>query len=231
MTTIDGAVVLVTGANGGLGEEFVAQALDRGARRVYAAARSPREWADARVVGLRLDVSDPRSIDAAAEIAADTTILVNNAGIVRRSDLLTGPVQDVRDQLETNLFGPLLMTRGFAPALIAAGGAVINIASALSWLPTGTGYSISKAALWSATNALRLELGPQGVQVLGAYLAYTDTPMTAGRDPAGMNRPEDVVAAVLDGVEAGEDEVLADQVTRDVRSLLSRPIADLVGAR
>lgn len=231
MTTIDDAVVLVTGANGGLGREFVAQALDRGARRVYAAARSPREWADQRIVPLPLDVVDPDSITDAARIAADTTILVNNAGLLRRGDLLTIPIEDVRAQLETNLIGPLSVTRAFAEGLIAAGGAVINIASVLSWLPIGKAYSVSKAALWAATNGLRLELAPRGVQVVGAYLAYADTPMTADNPVAGKTRPDDVVRAILDGLEAGDDEVLVDETTRAVRSILNRPVAELTRLR
>ncbi|MDI9892788.1 SDR family oxidoreductase [Microbacterium sp. IEGM 1404] len=222
MTEISDAVVLVTGANGGLGTEFVRQALAGGAKKVYAAARSPREWGDARVVPLVLDVTDESAIERAARDAADVDVLVNNAGILRQGDLVTGDVADIRAQLETNLFGPLLLTRAFAPRLVAAKGAVINVASVLSWLAWGKGYSISKAALWSATEGLRLELEPQGVQVVGAYLAFTDTPMNDGLTDQPLNDPADVVAAIYDGLRRGHGEVLADETTRAVRAGLSR---------
>ena len=95
MTDIDGATILITGANGGLGAEFVTQALARGARRVYAAARTPREWGDARVVPLSLDVTDRDAIAQAADAAPDVDIVINNAGILRRGDLLTGDLADI----------------------------------------------------------------------------------------------------------------------------------------
>ncbi|KYH43664.1 SDR family oxidoreductase [Branchiibius sp. NY16-3462-2] len=222
MTEIKNAVVLVTGANGGLGTEFVRQALSRGARKVYAAARTPRSWNDDRIVPLTLDVTDRGAILEAAAVAPDIDILINNAGILRRGDLLTGDVEDIEAQITTNLFGPLLTTRAFAPRLVEAGGAVVNVASVLSWLAMGKGYSISKAALWSATEGLRLELAPQGVHVMGVYLAFTDTPMNAGLDIPAMNTPEDVVSAVYDGLREGAGEVLADETTRAVRAGLSR---------
>jgi NAD(P)-dependent dehydrogenase (short-subunit alcohol dehydrogenase family) len=231
MTAIEGSVALVTGANGGLGTEFVAQLLERGAAKVYAAARAPRTWTDPRVVPLLLDVTDPASIAAAAREAADTAILVNNAGILRRGDLLTAPIADIRAQMDTNLFGPLETTRAFADALIRGGGAVVNVASVLSWLPIGKGYGLSKAALWSATNALRLELAPAGVHVLGAYLAFTDTPMNDGLSVRAMNRPDAVVRQILDGLAVDADEVLADETTRAVRARLAGPPRALLGDR
>ncbi|WP_125131171.1 SDR family oxidoreductase [Microbacterium sp. 10M-3C3] len=222
MTDIDGATILITGANGGLGAEFVTQALARGARRVYAAARTPREWGDARVVPLSLDVTDRDAIAQAADAAPDVDIVINNAGILRRGDLLTGDLADIEAMWETNTLGPLLVARAFAPRLVAASGALVNIGSVLSWYAAGKGYSMSKAALWSQTEGLRLELAPQGVHVMGVYLAYTDTPMNAGMDPAGMNTPADVVAQVYDGLVAGAGELLADDTTRAVRSRLSQ---------
>ncbi|MCT9619975.1 MULTISPECIES: SDR family oxidoreductase [unclassified Curtobacterium] len=222
MTEITGAVVVVTGANGGLGQEFVRQLLDRGAATVYAAARTPRAQVDDRVVPMRLDVTDPASVRAAADAAPDATIVVNNAGVLRSGSLVDGDIAAVREQMETNFFGPVQVTRAFAPALRRAHGAVVNVASALSWLAIGNGYSASKAALWSATDSMRLDLAPDDVQVLGAYLAFTDTPMTPGDMP--KNDPADVVAAILDGVEAGAHEVLADDLTRAARSSLAAPV-------
>ncbi|MFI5613582.1 SDR family oxidoreductase [Amycolatopsis sp. NPDC051903] len=224
------ATVLVTGANGGLGSAFVDALLERGARRVYAGARTTRKWSDERVVPLRLDLTDRDSIARAAETAGDTTILVNNAAIFPRGDLLTAPIEDVEATIKTNLTGPLVLTRALAPALRSAKGALLNVGSVLSWLAIGKAHSVSKAGLWMATNAFRLEFAPDGVQVLGAYLGPTDTPMQAGNDTAGMNKPADVVAAVLDALEAGEHEVLVDELTRQVHAGLAQPVTALYPA-
>jgi len=222
--TLTGAVVLVTGANGGLGEEFVTQALARGAAKVYATARSPREWNDERIVALHLDVLDPASIEAAAARAADTNVVINNAGITRRNDLVSAPIAEVREIFEANFFGALTIAQQFAPVLERNGGGVLlNVASVLSWTGIGNAYSASKAALWSATNTLRLELAPRGTLVVGLHLGYTKTGMTVGIE-AEMNDPADVVRVAYDGIEAGAYEVLADDVTRHVKSTLSGSI-------
>ena len=227
MTDLTNAVVLVTGANGGLGGEFVRQALERGAARVYASARNPREWNDPRVVPLVLDVTDAASVAAAAAATPDVTILVNNAGASGSASLLTVPLGDVRSIFETNVFGPLAVAQAVVPAIVAnGGGALVDIHSALSWLARGAAYSATKAAFWSITNTLRLELVGQNVQVLGAHLGYTDTPMTAGLD-VEKSDPVDIVAAIYDALEAGENEVLADETSRSVKAALSLPLAAL----
>jgi NAD(P)-dependent dehydrogenase (short-subunit alcohol dehydrogenase family) len=215
------SVALVTGANGGLGREFVRQLLGRGAAKVYAAARRPDEWSDRRIVPLRLDVTDQASVQEAAASTGDVTVLVNNAGITGVSSLLSSPMGEIRDVFETNVFGPLELVRTFAPALAAhGGGSVVNVHSVLSWLATPGAYSPSKAAFWGLTNALRLELAAQGTQVVGAHLGFTDTPMIAQLDvPKG--EPAQVVANILDVLEAGEDEALADDFTVRVRAGLS----------
>jgi NAD(P)-dependent dehydrogenase (short-subunit alcohol dehydrogenase family) len=123
MTSVKDATVLVTGANGGLGTEFVSAALERGASRVYATARDPRRWADERVVPLELDVSDPGSAERVAGQAPDTTILINNAAIFPRGDLLSAPLADITSTIDTNLIGPIRLARAFAPALRSAHGA------------------------------------------------------------------------------------------------------------
>ncbi|GAB3410116.1 SDR family oxidoreductase [Schumannella luteola] len=221
MADLSGAVVLVTGANGGLGAEFVTQALDRGASRVYATARRPRDWADERVVPLELDVTDQASVDAAVTAASDVTIVVNNAGVGGAASLLAASVEDVEALFATNVFGALRVAKSFAPVLAAnGGGALVDLHSVLSWIALAGGYSASKAAFWSITNSLRVELAPQGTQVLGAHLGYTDTPMIEHLDTE-KNAPADVVAAIWDAVAAGEREVLVDQVSRDVRAKLS----------
>ena len=218
---IEGSVVLITGAGGGLGQEFVRQFLERGAAKAYAAARRELDWADDRVQPLRLDVTDPGSISAAAAAAPDVTVLVNNAGVVGPRSLLTAPITEIRDTFETNVFGPLQMIRAFAPMLAAAGGgAIVDVHSVLSWLASPGAYSPSKAALWGLTNSLRLELADQGTQVLGAHLGYTDTPMTADLD-VPKSDPVVIVTQILDALAAGSDEAHADEVTRRVRSSLS----------
>jgi len=227
MTSLDGSVVLVTGANGGLGRQFVTQALARGATKVYATARTPREWGDSRVVPLALDVTDPTSIAAVRDAAGDTTVLINNAGVTGPGQVLTSDLDDIRALFETNVFAPIALTQAFAPVLAAnGGGAVVDIHSALSWLARGGVYSASKAAFWSVTNSLRLELRGQGTHVLGAHLGYTDTPMTA-TVTAPKGDPADVVAAIYDGLEAGDHEVLADDTSRSIHAALSAPLSAL----
>ena len=224
MTTLDGAVVLITGANGGLGREFVRQALHRGARKVYASARTPQAWDDPRVTALPLDVTDPDSVDAAAVAAGDVTVLINNAGATGPDTLLGADLDDVRTLFETNVFGPLAVAQAFAPVLAAnGGGALVDIHSALSWLARGGAYSASKAALWSLTNSLRLELAAQGTQVVGVHLGYTDTPMIAGLD-VHKEDPADIVREVFNGLETGAHEVLADDTSRFVKNQLSQPL-------
>lgn len=227
MTDLTNATVLVTGANGGLGAEFVQQALDRGAAKVYATARTPRTWDDERIVPLALDVTDHASVEAAARAASDVTIVVNNAGIGGAEPLLATSVEDVERVFATNVFGALRVAKSFAPHL--AGGALVDVHSVLSWIALAGGYSASKAAFWSITNSLRLELAPQGTQVVGAHLGYTDTGMTADLDVEKAD-PAVIVAAIWDAVEAGEHEVLADQVSRDVRAGLSAPLTALYPA-
>jgi NAD(P)-dependent dehydrogenase (short-subunit alcohol dehydrogenase family) len=227
-TTLHNAVVFVTGANGGLGREFVKQSLERGAAKVYAASRSVRDWNDSRVVPLTLDVTDQASIDAAVAAAPDTTVVINNAGIYNTVDSLTkGDIKDIRAMFETNFFGAVQVTRGFAPILGAnGGGALINVHSVLSWLGISGSYSASKAAIWSASNSFRIELAGQGTHVLGLHVGYTDTPMMKDVD-GPKNEASAVVAATLDGLEAREYEVLADDLSVNVKAGLAGKIEDL----
>ncbi len=228
MPTLNGAVVLVTGANGGIGTHFVHEALARGAVKVYASARNPRDWDDDRVVPLALDVTDSASIEAAAETARDVTMLINNAGASPASvSLLTLAEEEIRANMEINFFGPLLLARAFAPVLTASDESVIiDIHSLLSWYAVAGVYSVSKAALWSATNALRLELAPDGVHVVGVHVGYVDTPMAAHAAGAKLD-PAELVRMVFDGVEAGEYEILADEGSVQVKAGLSAPIEAL----
>ena len=226
MTSIDQQIALVTGANRGLGKELVTQLLERGVRKVYATARdaSTIDTTDGRVVALQLDVTDAESVRRAAEAASDVTMLVNNAGIVTGARVLDLDQTDVRREFETNFFGPLQVTAALAPAIVAnGGGVVLDIHSALSWVSIGGTYETTKSAFWSATNAFRLELAPQGVQVVGLHVGYMDTDMVAAVE-APKSSPVEVARQALDAIEAGELEVLADDISRQVKAGLSAPI-------
>lgn len=224
MTTLAERSVLVTGANRGMGREYVGQLLDRGVATVYATARDPRgiDIVDARVVPVALDVTDPASVASAAEAAADVSVLINNAGIARGASVLDSDTTALRAELETNLFGPLAMAAVFADRIAARSGAIVNVSSVLAWVP-GRSYGVSKAALWSATDSMRTELAPRGVQVVGVYVGLVDTDMGAFAD-APKSAPADVVHQVLDGVESGASEVLADEMARAARRQLGIPL-------
>ena len=228
MPSLNGAVVLVTGANGGIGTHLVHDALARGAAKVYATARAPRTWNDERIVPLTLDVTDPASVDAALAAAPDVTVLINNAGANPPSaSLLDVTEADIRLNMETNFFGPVFLARAFAPILAATPESVlVDVHSVASWYAFGGVYSASKAALWSATNSLRIELAPKGVHVTGVHMGYVDTPMAAHADGPKM-LPAELVTTVYDAVEAGEYEVLADELTAQVKAALNGPVEAL----
>ncbi|MCJ1706779.1 SDR family oxidoreductase [Microbacterium sp. VKM Ac-2923] len=228
MTTLTNAVVLVTGANGGIGTEFVHAALARGAAKVYASARTPRTWDDERVIPLELDVTDPASVAAAAAAAGDVTMVINNAGgLPQTASLLEVTEEDLRGVMEINFFAPVRVARAFAPVLVSAENAVlIDIHSVASWYAGSGAYGTSKAAVWSATNSLRLELAPHGVLVTGVHMGYVDTAMAAHTDDPKM-KPADLVAAVFDGVEKGEFEIVADGISAHVKAGLAAPIEAL----
>lgn len=231
MTSLAGQTVLVTGANRGMGREYITQLLDRGVAKVYAAARDPRtvDAEDPRVVALQLDVTDARSVAEAGRTASDVSVLINNAGIARMASVLDPDTSKLRAELETNLFGPLATASTFADRIAERSGAIVNVASVLAWLPIGASYGVSKAAVAYATDSMRTELGPRGVQVLGVYVGLVDTDMGKFSD-APKSDPADVVRQVLDGIESGADEVLADDVTRGVRAELGKPIRERANA-
>ncbi|MEW5810479.1 MAG: SDR family oxidoreductase [Actinomycetota bacterium] len=223
------ATALVTGANRGIGAEFVRQLLARGATRVYAAARRPETIAggNARVVPTRLDITDETMVADVAEVAADVDLVINNAGTVTFQNLVTGDLEAIRLEMATHFWGTLAITRAFAPVLARnGGGALLNVLSIGSFqvFPGNGAYAAAKAAEWQLTNSTRLELAAQGTQVLGLHLSATDTDMLAGIDMA-KNDPADVVRAALDGLESGADEVLADAETRTAKALLAQPPA------
>ena len=223
---IQNAVVLVTGANRGIGLAFAQALLARGARKVYAAARDPATVTLPGVQALRLDVTKPEEIAAAAQQANDVTLVINNAGIAQPGGFLVQDSEEVTRRIfETNFFGVLNVSKAFAPVLKAnGGGALLNVLSVASWVNGGelAAYSASKSAAWSLTNALRFELAGQKTQVVGLHMAYVDTDLTRGFE-VQKSSAEDIVQRALDGVEAGADEVLADALTQQVRQGLAAP--------
>ena len=221
---IKDSVALVTGANRGLGLAFTQALLAGGVRKVYAAARDPASVKQAGVVPVRLDVTNAEEVASAAAELGDVTLVINNAGIIRGSGFLgENGVEAVRAELETNFFGPVNVSRAFAPILARnGGGAIVNVLSALSWVafPSSSTYSASKAAAWSFSNGLRQELRGQGTQVLALHVGYMDTDMV--RDVAApKSKPEDVARQVLEALEAGQSEILADDVSRRIKQNLS----------
>ncbi len=190
--------------------------LARGAAKVYAAARQPDRVVagEPRVVPLRLDLDDQASVDAAAKLAGDLTLLVNNAGILAFGDVLDADQADIERDLRTNYLGTLRVTRAFVPAIEANGGGVANVLTLIALAPAGgmAGYSASKAAAHSMTQSLRASLRPRGIEVYGAYPGGIDTDMSAGIE-AVKTAPEDVAAGILDGIIAGRTTIFPDRAS------------------
>lgn len=213
---IEGTIALVTGANRGIGRALTEALLARGARKVYAAARKPealRALQNERLVPLQLDVADTNQIRAAAEAASDVELVFSNAGVAIPGGIADSMVLDAaRQQMEVNYFGPLQLLGHVAPSLARnGGGAVVTIGSLagltnIPFLPT---YSASKAALHSLTQAARILLAAQGTAVFGVYPGPVDTDMTRGFD-LPKTSPRDVALAILDGVEAGQEDIFPD---------------------
>jgi NAD(P)-dependent dehydrogenase (short-subunit alcohol dehydrogenase family) len=218
-------IALVTGANRGIGREFVLELLERGATKVYATARRPEtlDFADDRVVPLRLDLLDHDSVVAAAATASDVTLLVNNAGISTGAALVTGELSEIRREMDTHFWGTLDVIRQFAPVLATnGGGAIVNVLSALSWFaaPGSGSYATAKAAEWNMTNGVRLELAPQGTLVQGVLLGAADTDITSGYDGPKID-PRDVPRSSFDGLATGAIEVIVDDWTAMVKASLA----------
>jgi NAD(P)-dependent dehydrogenase (short-subunit alcohol dehydrogenase family) len=217
-TRIAGSVALVTGANRGIGRAITEALLERGASKVYATARDPKtlepltERYGARLVALRLDVTRADEVAEVARRAPDVNLLFNNAGVAEPGELTSeGIVDRARREMEVNYFGSLRMVQRFADGLAARGGAIVNVGSAagLTNWPVIPTYSASKAALHSLTQASRALLGPRGVIVFGVYGGPTDTDMTRGF-ALEKTSPRDVATGILDGIEAGNDDIFPD---------------------
>lgn len=226
---VQNATILITGANRGLGAEFARQALARGARKVYAAARDPSTITTPGLVPVRLDVTDAAGAAELARELGDVDIVVNNAGIAETGAVLDeSGLESMGRMMATNVFGLLNVSRAFAPVLARnGGGAFVNILSIASWAssPVLANYAVSKSAAWSATNGLRDAVRPQGTQVLGVHVGFIDTDLTRGFE-ANKLQPATVVDSVFAALEAGDSEVLVDQITRQVKRGLSANTGD-----
>jgi NAD(P)-dependent dehydrogenase (short-subunit alcohol dehydrogenase family) len=219
---IRNSVVLITGANRGIGGSLVEASLEGGAARVYAAARRPTDLDPvltldpSRVHPIRIDVTKPDEIAAAAQAAKGVNLLINNAGIVNYGSLIDLSPEIVRSTMETNYYGMLQTARAFSPVIEAnGGGAIVNILSvvALVSIPRIGAYNASKAAAWSMTQALRADLANRGIQVFAVFPGPVDTEMA--RDFEMPKTPaKDVAQAILEGIEAGTEDIFPDPMSK-----------------
>src|SRR6266852_7848677 len=207
--------VVVTGANRGIGQALVEEALRRGAKRVYAGTRQPLVHSDGRVTPLTLDVTDAAQIQAAVERVESLDILINNAGLALFDDLNDRAV--LEQHLAVNLFGTHGVTQAFLPLLTRSGGAIVNILSvtAFAALPLIPAYSISKAAAFSLSQSLRALLAGRGMRVHAVLTGPVDTDMSRGLDIPKAS-PESVARAIFDGVEKGEEDIFPDPMSASI---------------
>jgi short-subunit dehydrogenase len=215
--TIKGSVVLITGATGAIAQALISALEARGAAKIYAAARDISGLtASARLVPIKMDVTSDDDVVKAAALAADVTLLINNAGVNHNTAFMLAPdLAIAREEIEINYLAPLRLTRAFAPALIQNRGAVLNVLTILARvnLPLMGSYCASKAAGLSLTQGLRGELAPKGVRVVAAMPGAVDTRMTAGL-PIPKMAPAEAAAEILDGFEAGEEDIYVGEMAR-----------------
>lgn len=232
-SAVKSSIPLVTGANRGIGKAFVTELLQAGVDHLYAAARNPASLSDLvalapeRVVPVMLDITNPTEVKKAVEMAGDVSLLVNNAGVNRSTGLMTErSIDDFRVEMNTNLFGTLNMARAFSPVLgFNGGGCMINMLSVVSIAsgPWMAGYSASKAALHSITQALRAELRRQNTLVIGVFSGPVRTAMTEHLSGDKAD-PRDIVAAALAAVDTGLDTVFPDPVSETLLEGLKKPL-------
>jgi len=235
---IKDAVVLVTGANRGLGLSLAVASLEMGARRVYAGARDKAKLAalvardPERVIPLSVDITDTKSLAAAADAAADVTLLVNNAGLLASYGVLTSSDDAIAADFSTNLFGTLAATKAFLPALERAASrgpaAIVNVLSVVSManMPALGAYSASKAAAFSMTQALRSDLGKKGIAVHAALPGAIDTDMVRSFDMPKTS-PDAVARGILDGVVDGHEDIFPDPMAADLAATYKRDHKEL----
>jgi NAD(P)-dependent dehydrogenase (short-subunit alcohol dehydrogenase family) len=230
---IEGAIALVTGANGGIGKHYIEALQAAGAARIYAGARNPDSLAEIastdpkRIIPVQLDIVDSESVRIAAAKCPDVTLLINNAGIAKYQGLIAAPdLSSARAEMEVNYFGTLEMCRAFAPILKAnGGGAIVNMQSILALVnfPKNGGYSASRAASLSMTQGIRAELAAQGTLVVAVLPGTVDTSMSKN-DPPPKVAPSEVVRVALQAVIDRTEEVYpGQQATEMAAQLLKDP--------
>ncbi|CAH2030264.1 Short-chain dehydrogenase [Trichlorobacter ammonificans] len=223
--------VLVTGANGGVGSALVKALLEKGAAKIYAAARTVAavqelvQFNPERIVAVPLDITSAASVAAAAEQCVDVNLLINNAGINRCVSLLgRAGLEAAREEMEVNFFGTLAMCRAFAPLLEAKGsGTIVNVCSIIGLvnLPVNGTYCASKAAGHSLLQGMRAELAPRGIRVVGVYPGPVDTKMTAGQEMPKAT-PVQVASAILTGLERDAEDIFPDPMSQGVHEQLAK---------
>jgi short-subunit dehydrogenase len=222
--TVKNSTVFITGATGAIAQALIGALITRGAKKIYAAARDISTLAGSeQLVPLKMDVTSDEDARYAAVIATDVTLLINNAGVNHNTGFLLAPdLALAREEFEVNYLAPLRVTRAFAPILIANKGAVLNMLTILARvnLPFMGSYCASKAAALSLTQGLRADLGPKGVRVAAALPGAIDTRMTAGLGIPKMT-PADAAAEILDGFEAGEEEIYVGEMARGLAAGLA----------
>ncbi len=230
---VQDSIVFVTGANRGIGKAYVEALVQAGVRRIYASARSADTLKDVvaiapdLIIAIALDVTDPEQVKAAAQVAQDVTLLINNAGVIGSGGLfIANSIETAQWEMMTNYFGTLSVVRAFAPILQRnGGGAIVNMLSVVSVAnaPVFSSYSASKAALQSLTQGIRAELAQQGTQVIGVFPGPVNTAMTEGV-PGDKADPGEVAKAVLQAIEAKIEDVYPDPVSQSVFSAISEPL-------
>ena len=222
------STALVTGANRGFGRHLALELISRGAT-VYAGARNIDSLDVPGAKAVAIDVTDPASVAAAADIAGDVTLLINNAGSSTGADLLHADLERIRLEMDTHFFGTLSVIRAFVPKIAAnGGGSILNVLSALSWIsfPDIGAYCAAKSASWSLTNALRVQLAEDNIRVAGLHVGFMDTEMAASVD-APKSDPGVIAKVAVAGIESGLYEILADDVSRQLQAGLAGGVAAL----
>lgn len=217
MQSLKNKIILITGANRGIGQSLVKASLEKGATKIYATSRDLSKmpnFADDRVVSLELDITNNDQISKVAEITKDTQILINNAGVLSQGNILEGEIDSVENDMKVNYYGTMNMMRAFAPILAGnAPAKIVNIVSIVAYspLPFIAGYSASKAALFSATHSVRIELAKKNITVHSVNPGAIDTDMNKGSD-WDMPAPDGIAKIILDKVEAGELDIVPDEM-------------------
>lgn len=229
---LNNKVVFITGTNRGIGKSLVKSALDKGAKKVYATSRSLSksfDFKDERVISLELDITDIKRIEEVTDIASDTQVLINNAGVLSQGNILEGGLEKIHLDMDVNYFSTINMMRAFVPILERnQPSAIVNIVSIAAYVnfPFIAGYSASKAALYSATQAARIELEKKGIEVFAVNPGAIDTDMNKGSDME-MTSPEDVAISILEELEKGEPDIIPDKIGKGMYEIWEKNPLDL----